>query len=307
MEHTVEQRILALAQRQLGVVSRQQLLSLGLGPGVVRRRVASGAYRRLHRGVYLLGPIEHTYSREMAAVLACGPGAVTSHRSGAWLWDLIPSPATGSAVDISVAGRHNTDRPGIRVRRRRHLHPSERTVRHGVPVTAPGRTLLDLATVAGPDELERAVARAERERLIGPRELSRLIARHPGREGIPALRAIVERAGGPALTRSEAEARFLALVRRARLAAPEANVRIAGREVDFFWRAERVAVEVDGYRYHGSRARFESDHRRATHLAAHGVHVIPVTWRQVVDDEVGTAADLARALAHAQLARGPGG
>ncbi len=133
-----------------------------------------------------------------------------------------------------------------------------------------------------------------------------MITRYPRRAGVPALRAIVERAGGPALTRSEAEARFLALVRRARLAAPEANVRIAGREIDFFWRAERVAVEVDGYRYHGTRVRFEGDHRRGAHLAAHGIHVIPVTWRQIVEDEVGTAADLARALAHAQVARGHG-
>lgn len=179
------------------------------------------------------------------------------------------------------------------------LDLDERTVLDGIPVTVPTRTLVDLATVVPGRELERALARAEREQLVDRKEMSLLTTRYAGRAGAPAVRGILEAEGGPALTRSEAEERFLALVRQARLPVPETNVLVAGHEIDFLWREEGVAVEVDGYRYHASRVRFESDRRRAAHLAAHGIHVIPLTWRQVVEDRVATAVQIGRALLRA--------
>jgi very-short-patch-repair endonuclease len=75
---------------------------------------------------------------------------------------------------------------------------------------------------------------------------------------------------------------------------------VAGREIDFLWRAEGIAVEVDGYRYHSSRSRFESDRRRTAYLAAHGIQVIPVTWRQIVDEGTATVVQLGGALLRAR-------
>lgn len=300
MGRNVEEAITATARRQHGVVTRVQLLELGIRPGAIRCRMASGRLRRLHRGVYLVGPIMPPHAREMAAVLACGPAAVLSHRSAATLWGLTAAGAEDAPVDVAVPHGHDRRRPGIRVHRIGGLGPEEWTRRSGIPVTAPARTLLDFAGVAGRRELERAVARAERERLLSRAELLALVVDAGGRRGIATLRAVLGVGGGPMLTRSEAEAEFLALIRKARLPAPEANVRIEGYEVDFLWRAERIAVEIDGYRYHASRSSFERDRRRAAHLAAHGIQVIPLTWRQVVDDGVATAVQLGQALLSAR-------
>jgi len=299
MVPTIEERIAALARRQHGVVTRSQLLELGLLAGAVRRRARSGRLRRFHRGVYLAGPIEPPRAREMAAVLACGPHAWLSHRSAALVRGWIAIHVEAAPVDIIVAGSHSADRPGIRVRRVSRLEPEEREEIDGIRVTAPGRTLVDLASVASIRELEGAVAMAERQRLVARSDLETLLVRYRGRPGLRALRAVLTEPGGPALTRSEAEATFLTLIRKARLPAPETNVLIEGYEVDFFWRLQRIAVEVDGYRYHGSRPQFEKDHRRATELAAHGIHVISLSWRQIVEDGVATAVRLGQALIRA--------
>ena len=172
----------------------------------------------------------------------------------------------------------------------------------GIPVTAPARTLMDLAASEELRVLERAVARALRSGIVTETRLSATLARHAGRPGSRALRTVLEREGGPALTRSEAEGRFLEMVREARLPVPEVNVRVAGYEVDFFWPGLRVVGEVDGFRFHRGRVRFEADRRRDMDLAAAGVQVIRVTWRQLVEEERATLVRLARALDHRALA-----
>lgn len=292
-----QQRLGELARRQHGVVTRAQLLELGLGPDAIHYRAKAGALRRVYRGVYLAGPIMPRLAREMAAVLACGPAALLADWSAAALWELIPSREDRSVpVHVVTVGGWSADRPGIRVRRVRRLATADRRELYGIPVTSPTRTLLDLAVVAGPRDLEGAVARAEREQLVERDRLQERVARHKGRRGAPALRAVLERAGGPAMTRSEAEARFLRLVREAQLPVPETNVRMGAYELDFLWRDHGIAVEVDGYRFHSSRPRFESDRRRATRLAARGIQVIPLTWRQIVEEGMATAVQVGQAL-----------
>lgn len=102
--------------------------------------------------------------------------------------------------------------------------------------------------------------------------------------------------GRPEMTRSEAERRFLALIRAARLPTPRTNVRVGRHEVDFVWPAERLIVEVDGFRYHGSRHAFERDRARDTDLAALGYTVVRVTWRQITEESHALIARIARAL-----------
>lgn len=288
-----------LASRQYGVVTRAQLIALGLAPHVIRHRIRTSRFRPMHRGVYLVGPIRAAHAEAMAAVLACGSGALLSHFSAAAARGHLPARDDTLPVDVTIPGRL-CKRPGINVHRVRKLDADERTFFKGIPITSVTRTLVDLAGVAAGRQLERAVACAEREGLVGPQQLAELLVRYKGRTGIGRLRSVLQTVGGPALTKSEAEARFLELVRRARLPAPEVNVRFQGFEIDFLWRAFGIAVEVDGYRFHGSRSSFERDRRRATHLAGHGIHIIPITWRQIVDHGVATAVQLARALALAE-------
>ena len=157
----------------------------------------------------------------------------------------------------------------------------ETTRLSGIPITTPARTLLDLASEATSRELEQAVAEAERRHLASRGGLVALLARYPRRPGTRALRFLVETHQRPALIRSEAEERLLALIGKAQLPAPDVNARVGPYEVDFLWREARLIVEVDGFAFHGDRAAFEADRRRDAELAARGFHVIRVTWRQI--------------------------
>jgi very-short-patch-repair endonuclease len=181
------------------------------------------------------------------------------------------------------------------VRRIATLRPDETARRSGIPVTTPTRTLFDLAGTVDVRILERACSEAIALRRVRPEELSRLHARHGGRKGVGTLAEVL--AIGPTVTRSEAEERFLALVQKAGLPKPDVNVAVLGREVDFLWRPEQLVVEVDGFAFHASRRAFEADRLRDASLAAVGLRVVRVTWRQIVSEPHGVIARLAGALA----------
>jgi very-short-patch-repair endonuclease len=210
----------------------------------------------------------------MAAVLACGDGALLSHRSAGMNWGLLKS-ATG-AVDIIVPGSGGRcRRSGIRVHRSTSLTPTEATIRQGIPTTTPARTILDLRRVLDPDELQAAIGQAELRHLP-----------------VGNLRGFLHEP-----TRSELERRFLRLCRRYGFAKPETNAKVGPYEVDFLWRGYRLAVETDGWETHRTRAAFETDRLRDAELKARGYEVIRFTYRQVTDDPKYVARVLARLFA----------
>jgi very-short-patch-repair endonuclease len=221
---------------------------------------------------------------------------VLSHKSAARLWKLLPDTDDRAPVDVSVT-RGDPHR-GADIRVHRIAFKKGDVTRLGsIPVTSVKRTLLDLASVLAGRELERVLAQAERMNLIQQRDLRALRTRNAGRRGAQLLRTLLGSEGGPALTRSEAEQRFLALVRKGQLPAPETNVRVCGYEVDFFWRRERLVIEVDGFAFHSSARTFESDRRRDSSLAASGIGVVRVTWKQVVNEPEALLVRLAQTLA----------
>jgi very-short-patch-repair endonuclease len=288
--------IARLAARQRGVITRAQLLEAGLTRNAIDNWLKSARLHSLYRGVYLLG---HAHSiegaRELGAVLACGPGAVLSHRSAAALWRLLPD--AGDDVDITVVGHNCGLKPGIRLHRVAALDRSDVRRLGGIPVTSPARTILDLSAVVAPRELERAFAEVHARRLAHRNQLLPLLARCSGRRGARALRTLIDDDAAPALTRSEAEERLLALIRAAELPAPEANVRIGRHEVDFLWRDHGLVVEVDGFRFHSSRSAFERDRLRDAELGGMGYRVMRITWRQIVDGPEALIARITKALA----------
>lgn len=293
---SVDQALAAIATSQHGLVTRNQLQSLGLGRGAIAHRVSRGRLHRLHRGVYLVGHAAvPPLAPELAAVMACSPEAVLSHRSAAWLWQLARRP--DGEIDVTVVGRNGGRRPHVRVHETRCLGALERTKREGIPVTTPARTLLDLAESVSPRELERALDEARVRRLVRRSQLTGVLDASPGRKGAAALAALLDREGDPKLTRSEAEERTLALVRAARLPRPRVNARVGGLEVDLLWREQRLVVEVDGYAYHSSRTAFERDRLRDAELGAAGFRVMRLTWRVLVDEPEAVVARLASALA----------
>jgi very-short-patch-repair endonuclease len=278
------------------VVTHAALIAAGIGPNAITRRVRDGRLTRLFRGVYRVGPVDAPWTREAAALLACGRHSVVSHDSSVAVAGLSDRPAR---VDVTIVAGHRVGQTGIRVHHAALL-PGEICVRHGLRVTTPARTLLDVAASIGdPRRLARLVNEAQVQRLVSAASLRATIEAHRHHRGAGALAAAV--ADEPRLTRSEAEDRMLALIRRIGLPTPRTNVRVLGHEVDFLWPRERLIVETDGYGSHGTRGAFERDRHRDARLQAAGYRVLRFTWWQLVNEPEVVAARLAAMLAVSAL------
>ena len=282
-----------LAARQHGVVARAQLRERGVSARQVQYRLETGRLRRLHAGVYAVGPVPGLLQQEMAAALASGRGAVVSHWSAAGCWEIAPR-RPGRPVVVSTLRDVRTSDAGIRVFRTTRLRDDETTLRDGLPLTSPARTLFDLAGWAYSGDVERAFSRAV-PTLVTLAEIEVLLERYPRRRGRRRLRALLQLSSG--LTRSDAEREFLRLVRSGGLPRPATNVVVSGYEVDCLWPEARLVVEVDGRAYHSDARSFEADRKRDAVLLAAGYRVMRVTWRQISEQPRPLLVQLARTLA----------
>jgi very-short-patch-repair endonuclease len=200
-------------------------------------------------------------------------------------------------VDVAVADRNAGPKPGVRVHRVRDLTRHDVRTRHGLPLTSPIRTLLDLATEREGRALERILDEAIALRLVREPDLARALESRPGRAGTARLRDLLDDSPGTTRTRAESEERFLALVRRAELPTPELNARVSRYEIDALWRDEGVAVEIDSRRHHAGSQAFERDRIRDADLDDAGLRVRRFTWRRIDREPEAVVATLARALA----------
>jgi very-short-patch-repair endonuclease len=279
-------------------VQRAQLLDSGVSRHTITTGIANGHLHRVHRGVYLVG---HTalapLAREQAALLACGDGAVVSHWSAAYVWGL--TERCPDLVHVTLVGRRCRPKDGICVHTTARLDRRDIRRRRGITLTAPARVLVDLAADATLRQLEELVGEARVNGLLREGDLENTLERAGAKAGVAQARAFLQAESEPSLTRSKAERLMRRLVQRAGLPTPRTNARVAGYEVDFVWPAQRVIVEIDGYRFHGHRSAFERDRRKGLALAGAGYTVIRISWRQLVHDPLLVAAELARALAMA--------
>ncbi len=297
----VDRVIAEIAARQQGVVSREQLLAAGIGADAIRHRRERGRLHALRppvRGVYLVGHVaEPAFARERAALLTAGrEGAVLSHRTAAVVLGFA-EPATGP-VDVTVIGRCPPRRPGIRGHRTELWSPEAWRWEHGLPVTTPARTVLDLAATVSIEALEAIVDRARIVRLVNDEALRGELDARGGTRGAGKLRRLLNDERLPGFSRSEAERLTRRVVRAAALPAPTGqNARRGAHELDFVWARERVVLEVDGLAYHRTPARFEADRARDARLHAAGYRVLRVTWRMLTREPQVVVARLAAVLA----------
>jgi very-short-patch-repair endonuclease len=238
----------------------------------------------------------------MAAVLACGPDALLSHRSAARLWGLID---WGELLEVTVPGRPRRKRPGITIHSSSSLLIADRASRHAIPVTAVPRTLLDLATVLTADRLERALEAADRQQLLDFRRLDELVHRSHGHRGLRQLIPLIAQYRGAPDVRSDWERDFLDFCRDHRLPLPQTNVLVEGFLVDAYWPAQHLVVELDSYGFHRSRRVFESDHERDARLKLAGYEVLRLTWRQLTEHPAFIASVVRGALAREEGAAKP--
>jgi very-short-patch-repair endonuclease len=216
----------------------------------------------------------------MAALLSCGPEAVLSHGSAAALWGIRGDEP--QVVEISVPAKVARRGPGLRIHRRA-LQADDRARRHGIPVTTPTCSLLDLAGRLGPRELEAAVNQADKLDLVDPEALRLALDGMSGRAGVRALREMLDRRTFT-LTDSDLERRFLRIARKAGLPEPRTQAFVNGFRVDFYWPDLKLVVETDGLRYHRTPAQQANDRRRdQTHTAA-GLTPLRFTHAQVAHE-----------------------
>jgi very-short-patch-repair endonuclease len=266
LELAIDATIARIAGLQYGVITFEQLLDAGLSQSGIIRRVKAGRLHRIHKGVYAVG--HRGLSREgwwMAAVLACGEGAVLSHTSAAVLWGMRDRRDGPIHVTVpTIGGRAR--RQGLRIHRSALPH-GQTTFRARIPVTRSDRTLSDLRRIAPAHEYRQALRRAEYLRLqTGTHQ--------------------------PDRTRSELETRMFAICRRHRLPLPEVNIPVGRFTPDFVWPEHRVVVEVDGWDGHSGPVAFEEDRARDVELRVLGWTVLRFTWRQVTQQGPAVAAAL---------------
>jgi very-short-patch-repair endonuclease len=285
---------LAVLAGRHGVVTRERLLAAGFGRNQIARLVGNGTLIPVHRGVYVVVHASSPLAHECAAVLACRPRAVLSHRTAGSLWQLPVD--RGDAIEVTVVGRRPWGPNGIKVHHIDQLAGHELRRRQGIPIAGPSLTLLDLAGVLARSALATALNEARVQRQVTDSQLRATLAAHPKRRGAKALRALLDSERGPRITRSEAERRALELMRANGIEPDETDHRIGPYRVDFLFRSAWLIVEVDGYRYHGTRYRFVRDRRRTAALGALGYQVHPLTWDDIENRPAVAMRDLKLAL-----------
>ena len=293
-----------LARKQHGVVSIRQLRGpLEYSRDTVDRAVRDGYLHRAYRGVYLVGHISiSAQGRCLAAVLACGSGALLSHRSAAWLWGLDrygPAPLEATAP----SARRRQAIPTIRVHRSSVLTGADRALEQNIPVTSLSRTLLDYAATVSPERLDKGIERAEELELLDLRAVDELLGRTAGHPGHGRLRKALALYRPPPFTRSGMERRFLDLVEEAGLPKPATGFNELGHELDVYWPEQRLVVELDLYETHGTRGAFERDRLRQEDLLLEEIRTDRVTGPRLATEPRRVIARVARLLAQGERRR----
>jgi len=276
--------LLAQAAGRHGVIGRQDALAAGLSRQAIDRRVATGRWRRVGNGAYVVAGTPPTWPQAVtAACVAGGADVVASHRTAARLWGLV---AADGRTELTVAGNRRVRIPGVRVHQSILLPGLDQTVVDGVPATTLPRTLADVAGHQDPRVVGQWVDDAMRRHRLDLRELRSCFARlsGPGRRDLRPLRAALDvRLPGWDPGDSALEARALRILADAGLPAPVQQHpvrRLDGEtaEIDLAFPPEWVAIELDGWEHHGRRSAFSPDRIRRNELVLLGWDVYQFTW-----------------------------
>ena len=271
------------------MVTRQQLVEAGITANEIRHRLAIGSLIRVHPGVYRVGHVApSTEATYLAAVWACGDGALLCGRAAAHLLGLLRSRSMPPPPEVVVEGRRRVR--GVRTTRSRvPLDPDAMTWR-GIPVTTVARTIVDLAAVLSLDDLALVCHEAGVKHRTTPGQVKDALNRRSNAKGVTKLRPIFE--GDAPATLSRLEKGFRKLLTDANLPLPEFNRPAGGRRVDCRWDWVPLTVELDSYTFHNSRHAWEQDRRREREARARGDEFRRYTWGDVFEEPETLLQDL---------------
>ena len=293
----IDAALAAVAAKQHGVFSLDQVLKAGGDPSIVYRRMTSGRWLRLSPRAYAFAGYSVTFhGRVLAACLTAGEWSFASHTAAADLW--LPPGASKKCISglLGACGRQAS---------RRNLGTLDKadvTRLGSIPITRPERTLIDLASTLSREALEGTLDEFLRQELAQLPRLERHLVVFGGRAGIRHLRRLVEDRRGTAISESEFETRLLRALREEGLPTPvsQYEVRDGGHliaRVDFAYPNSKLAIEAYGRRHHSAWIDHEHDLSRQNALIAAGWRMIVVTWARLHNARAPLMRTIARALA----------
>ena len=260
-------------------MTRAELIRAGVTPAEIKQRLGTGALIRQYLGVFRVGHAAPSLVADyLAAVRACGDGAVLCGRAAAHVYGIVQTKPPRPEVLTQTERRIR----GVITRRTRNLDPRDATTYSGIPITTVPRTIVDLASELTQDDLARVCHEAQVRYRVMPEAVETVLSRRPNSAGAGALRVVLR--GDAHVSLSKLERRFLDLLRAESLVIPETNRVVDGRRVDCRWPAYALTVELDGYRFHSSRHAWENDRRREREARARGDDFRRYTYGDVFED-----------------------
>jgi hypothetical protein len=289
MPGQINKAIAQRANRRKGLVDRDDLFAAGLTRGQINWRVQSGLLIPEYAGIYRVGHcapnLETSY---LAAVLACGEGALLSGRAAAYLYGLIKGDSPSPEVTTPTQRRPK----GVIVRRA-IVHRRDATTYRGIPITTVARTVVDMAAQSTAPELAEIFHHAVVRFRVKPHHVEAVLERWPNARGAKTLRRVIR--GDERALLSELERGFVAVLKRAGLPLPETNIPKDGHWVDCHWPEYDLTVELDSYQFHSTRHAWEQDHRRQRTARRRGDYRRYV-WGDVFEEPEATVAELRQLL-----------
>ena len=239
------------------VLTRSGLLAAGWEPSEVRRLRDTARLMPLRRGAYaapdpqLSEPRVLHEARVRAAVQAMSDQAVVSHVSAAVLHGFeLWRPHLSHVHLTRDRGRGGRDRRGRPRRPPPRWTPRRSSSSHGVPVTSPARTLVDLVRGIGFEQGVVAADFALRSGIVDVAGLQVALDRARGWPGVPRARRVA--AFADARSESVGESRSRVAIARAGLPVPRPQLEVVDHRhvvvgrCDFGWEEERTVGEFDG-------------------------------------------------------------
>lgn len=291
-------KIGALAAKQGGYVTRQQLLNLGLTKDEIGYRTTAKRLIRVHQGVYAVGHIPtRPEARAAGALLACGPRSALSHSSAASVWGIIDY--WQEPFELIVASTHRP--PGCKLHHSAKLITRDVTTRQRLRVTSAARTILDLSPTQTAKRRTRVFNDLRLRKLLTLSAVDDVLARNPTHPGRKSLQQILNESQAEP-TRSDLEDAFQALLRKYRIAIPRINIHVGPYRVDAVYgtyepslstNTNCLIVELDGWETHKTREAFARDRRQDSDiLTDFGIPTVRFTYFQTTDDAKETATQL---------------
>ena len=265
----------------------------GISDEEIKHRINIGLLIREFRCVYRVGhTAPNLRSTYMAAVKACGKGAVLCGRAAAYLWGILKSPIP-PPPEVMTPTERKID--GVKPRRARKLDRRDVTRLGAIPCTTVARTIVDLAAARDEEELARVCHEAGVKYGTTPSQLGWVLERWPNAPGSKVLRAVMS--GEVKVSLSVYERGFLDALVAADLPLPDqVNKRVGGKRVDCRWSKYGVTVELLSYRFHNSKYAWDQDHERKRQARARGDQWRCFTYDDVFKDQTYMLAELRELL-----------